>query len=154
MLPIAQSKGVNPLPRSFPPRPTWQRQQNHVGQGELVCDYCAQAGHRIGPMCELWCKHWEERGRPVIRFQEAGRGQRPPPCNVQQVPQANMVLIELASDQEESYNVSPGHKEASTKGDFQVCNVSHSLQMKCDCSSCIQIECCEEIESLAVKSQR
>ena len=61
-----------------------------------------------------------------------------------------MVLIELASDQEESYNVSPGHKEASTKGDFQVYNVSHSLQMKCDCSSCIQIECCEEIESLDV----
>ena len=59
-----------------------------------------RTGHRIGPLSEMWCKHREERGRPVIRFLEARRGQRQPPGNLQQAPQANAVLIELPSEPE------------------------------------------------------
>lgn len=84
-------------PRNAPPRPNWKRFQNPGGQGGLVCDYYGHTGHRIGPQCDLWCRHREERGRPVIRYLEAGRGQRQPPPNQQQqqAPEANVVIVEV-----------------------------------------------------------
>ena len=148
--PATQGRGYNGPPRNFPPRQNWQRPQNAGGQGGLVCDYCGQDGHRIGPLCEMWCKHREERGRPVIRFPEAGRGQRQPPGNPQQAPQANVVLIELPSEQEQVQMLLKEQETTTMMQHPQVCQISHNLQMECDCSVCIQIEDCEEVGALAI----
>ena len=47
--------------------------------------------HKQGPNCPLWCKHREERGIPIIRY----NNQRPPTQAQQnRPPQVNVVIVE------------------------------------------------------------
>ena len=55
------------------------------------CTYCGQLNHKQGPNCPLWCKHREEMGIPIIRYDN-----QPPLAQVQQnrAPQASVVIVE------------------------------------------------------------
>ena len=147
VMPTNQGRGFNPGQRNPPQRPNWQRPQDQEGQGDQVCEYCSWPGHRIGPNCQLWCRHREERGRPVVRFNEAGRGRGLAPPNQNQAPQANVVLVEMTEfpdmeEEEQDYS--------SNISSSQVAEVSSSCDPQCDCSSCILIEDCEDSQAMAV----
>ena len=58
------------------------------------CTYCGEINHRQGPNCPMWCKHKNERGIPIVRFNENQR-QTGPNANQQNRPtQANVVIVE------------------------------------------------------------
>ena len=88
----------------------------------------------------------EERGRPVVRFPEARRGQRQPPQNQHQAPQTNVVLVEMT----ELPQMQEDQKSQPVEHSGQVAQVFSNCDPQCDCSSCVQIEDCEDSQAMAV----
>ena len=92
------------------------------------CIYCGELNHRQGSICDLWCKHTNERGIPIVRFND---NQRQPVQNTHQQnrpPQANVVLVE------EQDTSSGSDKQEQNVKDLRV------LHVQCDCSQCKQKE--------------
>ena len=82
-------------------------------------------------------------------YPEAGRGQRQPPPNQQQAPQANVVLVEM-SVLEQSQAKSRDQGVEPKMKHVQLDKISAGCDVRCDCSSCIKIEECEDVQALAV----
>ena len=90
------------------------------------CTYCGELNHRQGPNCPLWCKHRNERGIPIVRFNENQR-QTGPPANQQNRPaQANVVIVEEQDALPYSSNQEKDVKELRV------------LHVECDCLGCKQ----------------
>ena len=77
ILPTHQNRNYNRPVRPFYQRQNWQPQDAGTSSGVLKCTYCDKEGHKCGPDCELWCKHREERGVPVVKYPQGNRGGRP-----------------------------------------------------------------------------
>ena len=90
------------------------------------CTYCGELNHRQGPNCPLWCKHRNERGIPIVRF-NANQRQTGPPANQQNRPaQANVVIVE---EQEVLPTITDQMQNVK---DLRV------LHVECDCLECQQ----------------
>ena len=112
--------------RRFQQRNSWgpPPPQGACNMNNVPCTYCGELNHRQGPNCPLWCKHRNERGIPIVRFNENQR-QTGPPVNQQNRPaQANVVIVE---EQEALPTVTD---QIQNDKDLRV------LHVECDCLEC------------------
>lgn len=150
-MPSTQTRGYNRPPRQFFQRPNWQL--SNAPDGILKCTYCEKDGHRQGPDCELWCKHREERGIPIVRYPQATRGPRPDSATAPPPAQANAIIVEIL--EEEVKAGSTGNQKSPAAVNIQQdMQAVKEVLVNCDCSNCILIEDCEEesqeVSTLAV----
>ena len=67
--PDRNREGVGPS-RRFQQRNSWAPPppQGACNMNNAPCTYCGELNHRQGPNSPLWCKHRNERGIPIVRF--------------------------------------------------------------------------------------
>ncbi|MCO5558613.1 hypothetical protein L7F22_012199 [Adiantum nelumboides] len=113
------NRGPRGPPRRFQQRSWGPPAPNTCGASTSAgaCTYCG-GDHRQGPDCPLWCKHREERGIPIIRYDQGKQQMQQNPT-----PQTNVVIVE----------------ELEVK-DSKELNDTKVLHIDCDCSTCIQVE--------------
>ncbi|MCO5615024.1 hypothetical protein L7F22_069312 [Adiantum nelumboides] len=113
------NRGPRGPPRRFQQRSWGPPALNTCGASTSAgaCTYCG-GDHRQGPDCPLWCKHREERGIPIIRYDQGKQQMQQNPT-----PQTNVVIVE----------------ELEVK-DSKELNDTKVLHIDCDCSTCIQVE--------------
>lgn len=65
-----RNRAMGGPPRRFQGRNNWvpPNPQGNYNMNNEPCTYCGQLNHRQGPNWPLWCKHREERGIPIIRY--------------------------------------------------------------------------------------
>lgn len=109
-------------------RPYTNNQNRNFLDNNNACTYCGQSGHRQGPACELWCKHRNERGIPIVRFND--RQERNANQQNQPPAQLNVVMLEEVVE-EPQINQGTGGKP-------------HVEHWRCDCMQCMHIEDVQE----------
>ena len=132
-----RNRGNADQPRRYQQRNNWGLVPPQGACNNDACTYCGELNHRQGPNCPLWCKHRNERGIPIVRFNENQRQTAPTQNQQNRAPQANVVSVEESQIEakEDSFRV---------------------LHVQCDCSKCIQVESLPEnfVTVLAVTRSR